>query len=97
MATSFALQPLPDLKIKLLSIFAYLPQKATLGACGFDVLSPIRVIIPARTQQIIFLDIAIEPPSGTYVKLESRSGLIINTNLEVKGGIIDPDYRGVSF
>ena len=38
-------------------------------------------------------DIVREPPSGTYVRISSRSGSAFTHNVHVIDGVIDPDYR----
>ena len=34
------------------------------------------------------------PPEGYYAQLMSKSGLMVLYELEVKAGVIDPDYIG---
>ena len=33
-------------------------------------------------------------PHGTYGRIASRSGLALDHGITVRGGVIDPDYRG---
>ena len=42
----------------------------------------------------MFIDLAITPPEGHYAQLMSKSGLTILYKLEVKAGVIDPDFTG---
>ena len=37
---------------------------------------------------------ALTPPAEHYAQLMSKSGLIVAYELEVKAGVIDPDYVG---
>ena len=34
------------------------------------------------------------PPTGCYIRIAARSGLAINSKLQVGAGVIDPDYTG---
>ena len=42
----------------------------------------------------LFIDLAITPPEGYYAQLMSKSGLTVLYELEVKAGVIDPDFTG---
>ena len=42
----------------------------------------------------ISTDITIEPPSGTYEHILSRSSLAFKHNIHIIGGVIDSDYCG---
>ena len=42
----------------------------------------------------MFIDLAVTPPEGYYAQLMSKSGIMVLYELEVKGGVIDPDYTG---
>jgi dUTP pyrophosphatase len=39
-------------------------------------------------------DIAIKPPPGTYCQILSRSGMVLNQQIEAKAGTIDGNYTG---
>ena len=71
---------------------AYIPFRATQGSAGYDLLSPITIILPPYSTTNIPTNIAILPPQGTYMRVASRSGLAIKHNLEVTCGVIDPDF-----
>ena len=43
---------------------------------------------------MIFIDLAITPSGGYYTQLMSKSGLAVLYELEVKAGVINPDYMG---
>ena len=47
-----------------------------------------------RNRKLFFIDLAIVPPEGYYVQLMSKSGLTVLYELEVKAGVIDPDFTG---
>ena len=77
-----------------LSQKAISPYRATTGSVGYDLFMPINFLIQPKEQKTIFVDIAIKPPEGYYAQLMSKSGLKVLYKLEVKAGVIDPDFTG---
>jgi hypothetical protein len=71
------------LQVKLLSIHASLPVRATDGSAGYDVFSSVDTIIQPKTRKAISLDIAITPPPGCYSQIFSRSGLSLKHQVDV--------------
>ena len=61
---------------------------------GYDLYTPIDFQIQPKEQKTVFIDLAIVPPEGYYAQLMSKSGLTILYELEVKAGVIDPDFTG---
>ena len=61
---------------------------------GYDLFTPIDFQILPKEQKSVFFDLAIVPPEGYYVQLMSKSGLTVLYELEVKAGVIDPDFTG---
>ena len=61
---------------------------------GYDLFTPIDFQIQPKEQKTVFIDLAIVPPEGYYAQLMSKSGLTILYELEVKAGVIDPDFTG---
>ena len=61
---------------------------------GYDLFTPIDFQILPKEQKTVFIDLAIAPPEGYYVQLISKSGLTVLYELEVKAGVIDPDFTG---
>ena len=47
-----------------------------------------------RNRKLFFIDLAIAPPEGYYAQLMSKSGLMTLYKLEMKAGVIDPDFTG---
>ena len=47
-----------------------------------------------KNRKLFFIDLAIAPPEGYYAQLMSKSGLTVLYELEVKAGVIDPDFTG---
>ena len=61
---------------------------------GYDLYTPIDFQIQPKEQKTVFTDLAIMPPEGYYAQLMSKSGLTVLYQLEVKAGVIDPDFTG---
>ena len=70
------------------------PHQATPGSVGYDLFTPINFKIQPKEQKTVFIDLAIMPPEGYYAQLMSKSGLTVLYELEVKAGVIDPDFTG---
>ena len=77
-----------------LSEKAISPHQATPGSVGYDLFTPIDFQIQPKEQKTVFTDLAIAPPEGYYAQLMSKSGLMVLYQLEVKAGVIDPDFTG---
>ena len=61
---------------------------------GYDLFTPIDFQIQPKEQKTVFIDLAIAPPEGYYAQLMSKSGLTVLYELEVKAGVIDPNFTG---
>lgn len=68
-------------------------RKRTKNSVGYDIFSPIDVIIQPQRRVVIDTGIAIEPPTNTYFRIESCSKLA-SLGIHTLGGQIDNDYRG---
>ena len=77
-----------------LSEKAISPHQATPGSVGYDLFTPINFQIQPKEQTNVFIDLAFVPPEGYYAQLMSKSGLTVLYELEVKAGVIDPDFTG---
>ena len=73
---------------------AITPHCSTLGSVGYDLFTPINFTIQPQEQRTIFIDLAVTLPEGYYAQLMSKSGLTVLYELEVKAGVINPDYTG---
>ena len=69
-------------------------HQATPGSVGYDLYTPIDFQIQPKEQKTVFTDLAITPPKGYYAQLMFKSGLTVLYELEVKAGVIDPDFTG---
>ena len=61
---------------------------------GYDLFTPVDLLIQPNKQKTVFLDLAVMPPEGYHAQLMSKSGLTVLYELEVKAGVIDPDFTG---
>ena len=61
---------------------------------GYDLFTPIDFLIQPKEQRTVFVDLAVMPPEGYYAQLMSKSGLMVLYELEVKAGVIDPNFTG---
>ena len=66
------------------------PRHATPGSVGYDLFAPVDFQLQPKEQKTIFIDLAIVPPEGYY----AQSGLTVLYELEVKAGVIYPDFTG---
>ena len=73
---------------------AITPRRVTAGSVGYDLFMPIDFEIQSKEQKIIFIDLAASAPKGHYAQLMSKSGLTVSYELEVKAGVINPDFTG---
>ena len=73
---------------------AIIPHQATPGSVGYDLFTPIDFQIQPKEQKTVFINLTITPPEGYYTQLMSKSGLTVLYKLEVKAGVIDPDFTG---
>ncbi|TPG88142.1 deoxyuridine 5'-triphosphate nucleotidohydrolase [Brevibacillus laterosporus] len=83
-------------KIKRLHPDAVIPQYATAGSAGFDLVAVEDVAISPGETKKVPLGLAFEIPEGYVMLVCMRSGIAYNTELRQSNGIgiIDSDYRG---
>jgi dUTP pyrophosphatase len=82
------------LYVQRLSNQATIPVRSSTEAAGLDLFSATDILIPPHTPTKVPTDIAIKPPPGTYCQILSRSGMLLNQQIEAKAGTIDSDYTG---
>ena len=83
-----------DLKVKLLSTDGIIPTRGTDNSIGYDVYGSRDYLVMPGDCVAVGTDIALECPSGTYARIAEKSGLSLKHGLGIRGGVIDPDYRG---
>lgn len=72
---------------------AYMPEKAHEADAGFDIRTPSKVIIPARSSRIVATGVHVEIPYGYVGFLKSKSGLNVKSGI-LSEGVIDSGYTG---
>ena len=86
--------PVLETYFRKLSEKAISPNQAAPGSVGYDLFTPVDFQIQLKEQKTVFIDLAITPPEGYYAQLMSKSGLTVLYELEVKAGVINPDFTG---
>lgn len=82
------------LRLKKLSGDATLPTYGTSESAGLDLYSPVSIVIPSMSRQLVKIDISIQLQEGTYGHVLPRSGLSLKYGIHIGAGVIDSDYRG---
>lgn len=82
------------LKVKRVHPDAKLPTKGTPYAAGFDFYTPERVEFPPKKTTVASLGVSVAIPHGTVLILSEKSGISSRTDLIIRSGIIDSDFRG---
>lgn len=72
---------------------SYMPEKAHEADAGFDIRTPSKVIIPAKSSRIISTGVHVEIPRGYVGFLKSKSGLNVKSGI-LSEGVIDSGYTG---
>ena len=70
------------------------PVRATLHSTGLDLFASENVIVSPRSRTVAGTDVSMQPPSGCYGRIASRSGLALTSGINIGAGVIDADYRG---
>lgn len=82
------------MKIMLDSPDAILPTRAHDQDAGLDLYArEEQVILPGKSA-VFDTGVHVELPEGTFMKLESKSGLNVKYSIVSHGGVIDQNYRG---
>lgn len=77
-----------------LSENAFKPEKGSAFAAGYDLRSGYNYVVPARGKCLIKTDLSFIFPENTYGRVAPRSGLALNSFIDIGAGVIDRDYRG---
>ena len=73
---------------------AQVPVRATADSAGFDLYSPVSVIIPPNQRLLVRTGIACAIPPGWCGQIWPRSGMATKQGVDRLAGLIDADYRG---
>lgn len=82
------------LKYKKLTSTALAPEKAHESDAGFDLFADEKIAVNGPGLQVVKTGISLEIPKGYFGKIFDRSGISVETDLIVKAGVIDSEYRG---
>lgn len=88
------LADVPEIKFFKCDSRAYIPVRATPGSAGLDLFCMQNTVLEPFQRNAIKTGLKVELPIGTYGRIASRSGLSLHHGINVRGGVIDPDYRG---
>ena len=83
-----------NLKVRIVSQSAHLPNYAYEGDAGLDLYADEEIELPAGSRAKVPTGIALEIPEGHVGLIWDRSGVPLKKGLKVVGGVIDPGYRG---
>ena len=83
-------------KIKLLHPDAKIPQYATDGSSGFDIVAIEDTAVFYGHSVLVKTGLSIQVPKGYELQVRQRSGLSLKTQLRLSNGVgtIDSDYTG---
>lgn len=83
-------------KIKLVHPDAKIPQYATSGSSGFDLVALESYTVCAGDTVLVKTGLAVSIPEDFELQIRPRSGVSLRTNLRVANapGSVDSDYRG---
>ena len=84
-----------DLQVQLLSPNGKVLTRSSTEAAGYDLYSSQDAVVPADNRLLVSTDIAIKVRFGTYGRIAPRSGLATKNSIDIGGGVIDKDYRGL--
>lgn len=82
------------MKIVLDGGVGILPSRAHKHDAGLDLYAPEDQVIFPHGSAVFDTGVHVELPSGTYGRLESKSGLHINFDIICAGGTLDEGYTG---
>ena len=86
--------PALPVRVARLSARAKLPYKGSAEAAGWDLYAAEEKLIPRGGRAVINTDLKVQIPPGFFGQIHGRSGLALNSGIDVSGKIIDADFRG---
>lgn len=83
-------------KVKKLSPDAVIPEYATPGSAGFDLVAIETISLRPGETRLVKTGLSMEIPPGFELQVRPRSGTSLKTHLRVANapGTVDSDYRG---
>ncbi|KAJ1801418.1 hypothetical protein LPJ59_000300 [Coemansia sp. RSA 2399] len=70
-------QPHECLNVVILHLNASIPKSAHSDDAGYDMTTPNTITLKARTVMQVPLGIAVEAPTGSFIKIEGHSSLVV--------------------
>ena len=80
------------LKVQKLNNNVALPKRNTNGAAEYDLCASQNCTVLAGGKGLVQAGLAILFPTGLYAKFAPRSGLALETFIDVGAGVVDSDY-----
>lgn len=84
----------PQFLIRKRKADAFVPFKASRKAAGYDLTSYYDYEIPPHGKELIYTEIEVALPEGTYGRIAPRFSLAWKFHIDVGAGVINSDYRG---
>jgi len=84
---------IPSLVVELCHPHAQLPSKKRTGDAGYDLYTPVDVIIDPNSQMVVPLGIKTEFPDYWVALVKDRSSVALR-GCHVVAGVVDSSYRG---
>ena len=81
-----------ELQVKLLQENVVLPIRESARAVGYDLCVASNCVIHSRGKGTIETGVMVSLPLGTYAWIAPRSGLAIQSFIDVGMGVVDSDY-----
>ena len=69
------------------------PKRATQTSIGYDLFAPSNTSVDPNTRKAIPLGLNMSIPPGLYGRIAPRYNLSTHDNIDIAGGVIDPDYN----
>lgn len=82
------------LEVKKLSRNAILPTRGSAFAAGLDLYSISSQLVPKNGRALIKTGLSLAIPANHYGRIAPRSGLALNSGIDIGAGVVDSDYRG---
>jgi len=76
---------------------AQAPTRGSEGAAGFDLYSAEEVGLMPGDRHLVSTGIKVAIDFGWYGRIAPRSGLALGKGIDVMGGVVDSDYRGIVY
>lgn len=83
------------LKVEKVLENAKIPFKATMNSAGLDLFSCEKLVIKPHERALVSTGLIMVFPENTYGRIAERSGISLEHGIQIGGGVIDPDYRGI--